>query len=126
MKSVNSMLYRKITSYLEDYLKSDSDKILILEGASQVGNSFSIREVGSRLFPNYVEINFVEDDEGQQLFKNIHKKEDFYLTLSMVAGETEATLLAKTNGNALKKAYSLRQVRYHPYYQSTYHEKEQC
>ena len=81
------MLYRKITSYLEDYLKSDSDKILILEGARQVGKSFSIREVGSRLYPNYVEINFVEDDEGKQLFKNIHKKEDFYLTLSMVAGD---------------------------------------
>lgn len=81
------MLYRKITSYLEDYLKSDSDKILILEGARQVGKSFSIREVGSRLYPNYVEINFVEDDEGKQLFKNTHKKEDFYLTLSMVAGD---------------------------------------
>ena len=81
------MLYRKITSYIEDYLKSDSDKILILEGARQIGKSFSIREVGRRLYPNYVEINFVEDDEGEQLFKNIHKKEDFYLTLSMVAGD---------------------------------------
>jgi hypothetical protein len=80
------MLYRKITSYIEDYLKSDTDKILILEGARQVGKSFSIREAGTRLFPNYVEINFVEDDEGEQLFKNIHKKEDFYLTLSMIAG----------------------------------------
>ena len=81
------MLYRKITSYIEDYLKSDTDKILILEGARQIGKSFSIREVGARLYPNYVEINFVEDDEGDQLFKNIHKKEDFYLTLSMVAGD---------------------------------------
>ena len=81
------MLYRKITSYIEDYLKSDMDKILILEGARQVGKSFSIREVGTRLFSNYVEINFVEDDEGEQLFKNIHKTEDFYLTLSMVAGD---------------------------------------
>lgn len=81
------MLYRKITSYIEDYLKSDTDKILILEGARQVGKSFSIREAGTRLFPNYVEINFVEDDEGEQLFKNIHKKEDFYLTLSMIAGD---------------------------------------
>lgn len=80
------MLYRKITSYIEDYLKSDTDKILVMEGARQVGKSFSIREVGKRLFPNYVEINFVVDDEGEQLFKNIHKKEDFYLTLSMVAG----------------------------------------
>lgn len=81
------MLYRKITSYIEDYLKSDTDKILILEGARQIGKSFSIREVGNRLFPNFVEINFVEDDEGEQLFKNIHKKEDFFLTLSMIAGD---------------------------------------
>ena len=81
------MLYRKITSYIEDYLKSDSDKILIVEGARQIGKSYSIREVGTRLYPNYVEISFVEDDEGEQLFKNIHKKEDFYLTLSMVAGD---------------------------------------
>ena len=81
------MLYRKITSYIDDYLKSDTDKILILEGARQIGKSFSVREAGDRLFPNFVEINFVEDDEGDQLFKNIHKKEDFYLTLSMVAGD---------------------------------------
>lgn len=71
------MLYRKITSYIEDYLKSDTDKILILEGARQIGKSFSIREAGTRLYKNFVEINFVEDDEGDQLFKNIHKKEDF-------------------------------------------------
>ena len=81
------MLYRKITSYLENHLKSGTDKILILQGARQIGKSFSIREVGTRLYNNFVEINFVEDDEGDQLFKNIHKKEDFYLTLSMVAGD---------------------------------------
>ena len=38
------MLYRKITSYIEDYLKSDTDKILILEGVRQIGKSFSTRE----------------------------------------------------------------------------------
>lgn len=86
MKSVKTMLYRKITSYIEEYLKSDTDKILILDGARQIGKSFSVREAGRRLYPNFVEINFVEDDEGKQLFKNIHRKEDFYLTLSMVAG----------------------------------------
>ena len=75
------MLYRKITSYLEKHLKSGADKILILQGARQIGKSFSIREVGTRLYKNFIEINFVEDDEGDQLFKNIHKKEDFYFTL---------------------------------------------
>ena len=44
------MLYRKITSYIEDYLKSDTDKILILEGARQIGKSFSIREAGAQLY----------------------------------------------------------------------------
>ena len=44
------MLYRKITSYIEDYLKSDNDKILILEGARQIGKSFSISEVCTRLY----------------------------------------------------------------------------
>jgi predicted AAA+ superfamily ATPase len=81
------MLYRKITTYIENYLKSDTNKILVLEGARQTGKSYSIREVGKRLYRNFIEINFVEDDEGDQLFKNIHKKEDFYLTLSMIAGK---------------------------------------
>lgn len=31
------MLYRKIGTYIEDHLKSDSDKILVLEGSRQIG-----------------------------------------------------------------------------------------
>ena len=81
------MLYRKIGNFIEEHLKSDSDKILILEGARQVGKSYIIREVGTRLYKNFVEINFVEDDESPQLFKKIHTTEEFYLTLSMVAGK---------------------------------------
>lgn len=86
------MLYRKIDKYIEDHLKSDSDKILVLEGARQIGKSYIIREVGTRLYKNFVEVNFVEDDEGPQLFKNIHTTEGFYLTLSMVAGEKMDTI----------------------------------
>lgn len=80
------MLYRKISKYLEDYLKSDSDKILVIEGARQIGKSFIIREVGSRLYKNFVEINFVEDDEGNQVFKDIRTTDDFYLSLSIASG----------------------------------------
>ena len=80
------MLYRKISAYLEDYLRSGNDKILILEGARQIGKSFIIREVGKQVYPNFIEVNFVEDDEGPQLFKNIHNVSDFYFVLSSVAG----------------------------------------
>ena len=80
------MLYRKIKSYIEDHLKSNDDKILLIEGARQIGKSYIIRNVGTALYDNYVEINFVADDEGEKVFKNVHTTEEFYLNLSMVAG----------------------------------------
>ena len=80
------MLYRKIKSYIEEHLKSNDDKILLIEGARQIGKSFIIRNVGTALYDNYVEINFVADDEGEKVFKNVHTTEEFYLNLSMVAG----------------------------------------
>lgn len=81
------MLNRKITRYLEQHLVSASNKILLVEGARQVGKSYVIREVGQRLFANYVELNFVTDNEGVQLFKNVHTVDEFYLRLSSVAGD---------------------------------------
>lgn len=80
------MLYRKITQYVEDFLSSENDKILILDGARQVGKSFTIRDVGNRLYPHFIEINFVEDDEGEQFFKEIHTTEEFYFKLSAKYG----------------------------------------
>ena len=80
------MLYRKIKSYIEEHLKSNEDKILLIEGARQIGKSYIVRNVGTALYDNYVEINFVADDEGEKIFKNIHTTEEFYLNLSMVAG----------------------------------------
>lgn len=82
-----SVLYRKIGEFIEEHLSSNSDKILVLEGARQVGKSFIIREIGKKIFNNFVEINFVTDDEGSQIFKNIHTTDDFYFNLSMVAGD---------------------------------------
>ncbi len=80
------MLKRKIEDYITSHLQSDSDKILIVEGARQIGKSFIIRTIGSALFDNFIEINFVRDDEGEQMFKSIRTIEDFYFTLSSVHG----------------------------------------
>ncbi len=85
------MLKRKIEKTIVDYLSSESNKILIIDGARQIGKSFIIRYVGSEFlkekFPNFIELNFVEDSLGDQLFKKVNNKEDFYLQLSMVAGD---------------------------------------
>ena len=80
------MLYRKIRTYIEDYLRSNEDKILLIEGARQIGKSYIISDVGKEVYKNYVEINFVLDDEGDKIFKNVSTTEEFYLKLSIVAG----------------------------------------
>ncbi len=81
------MLYRKIEKDIEGYLRSEDDRIMILEGARQIGKSFIIREVGKKLYDNFIEINFAEDDEGPKIFKGIGTTEGFYFTLSSVYGE---------------------------------------
>ena len=81
------MLYRKIESTIESHLKSDSKKILLIDGARQVGKTYIIRHVGQRLFENYIEINMVEDSLGDRLFANTKTVEDFYLHVSMLEGD---------------------------------------
>lgn len=81
------MLYRKIKKDIEGYLRAEDDRIMILEGARQIGKSFIIREVGKKLYDNFIEINFAEDDEGPKIFKGIGTTEGFYFTLSSVYGE---------------------------------------
>ena len=66
-----AMLYRKISAEIEAHLLSGNDKIMVVEGARQIGKSYIIREVGKRLFKNFVEINFVKDNETEGLFRNI-------------------------------------------------------
>jgi uncharacterized protein len=81
------MLFRKIEAQIEEHLQSQDDRIMILDGARQIGKSFIIREVGSRLYVNFIELNFVRDDEGPQLFKGVRTTEEFYFVLSSVYGE---------------------------------------
>ena len=80
------MLKRKIEKYLKDHLKSNSNKMLILAGARQIGKSYIIRHVGKRLFPNYVEINMAEDSFGPRIFADAKTLDDFYISLSTIAG----------------------------------------
>lgn len=80
------MLYRKISAEIETHLRSGNDKIMVVEGARQIGKSYIIREVGNRLYKNFVEINFAKDDETDGLFRNIRGLDEFYVTLSMIAG----------------------------------------
>ena len=81
------MLFRKIEKLINEHLRSDSKRILLIDGARQIGKTYIIRHVGEKLFENYIEINMVEDSLGDRLFENVKTVEDFYLQVSMTAGE---------------------------------------
>lgn len=81
------MLYRKIARRIEEYLSSDSKQLLLIDGARQTGKSYIVRWVGQRMFPNYIEINMEEDRLGDRVFAQARTVSDFYLALSIVAGD---------------------------------------
>ena len=91
------MLYRKITKRIEEYLSSDSDRMLLIDGARQIGKSYIIRHVGEKMFSNYIEINMEEDKLRDRIFAEAKTTKDFYMALSIVAGnkmkERENTLV---------------------------------
>ncbi len=81
------MLFRTIESTIRQHLASGTEKILLVDGARQVGKTTSVRRVGRAMFPNFIEVNMLEDALHDKLFASVRKKEDFYLQLSMIAGD---------------------------------------
>lgn len=81
------MLYRKIEKVIEDHLRSNSNKIMLINGARQVGKTYIIRCVGQKLFKNFIEINMVEDYSRNRIFENIKTVDDLYFNLSVMAGD---------------------------------------
>lgn len=80
-------MYRKISKYIEEYLSSNEEKILCIDGARQVGKSYIIRELAEKHFKNYVEINMADDKVGDKLFSNVKTIESFYIELSVISGD---------------------------------------
>ena len=81
------MLYRKIAREIEAHLKKPDAPILLIDGARQVGKTYIIREVGGRLFPNFIELNMVDDSSSTGMFRNVRTIDDFYFHVSSIAGE---------------------------------------
>lgn len=91
------MLYRKIEALIESHFAGKSEKILLIDGARQIGKTYIVRHVGKKHFENFIEINMIEDSLRDRLFAEVRTVEDFYLRVSMIAGnkmhEKENTLI---------------------------------
>lgn len=81
------MFYRKIEEKLNRYYQDENAKILVIDGARQIGKSFIVRETAKRAFPHLVEINLKDDFEGDKLFDKTRTTEGFYLQVSALYGD---------------------------------------
>lgn len=81
------MLRRKIRPVIYNHLASKNSKIMVIDGARQIGKSYIIRDVAKELFPNYIEIDFVEDKAGDKIFESATTTEELYFRLSTIAGD---------------------------------------
>ena len=86
-----------IDRYLDGLIKEHYDNTqnaLLLSGARQVGKSYAIRKYGKANYSCFIEINFIEQPQAIQIFRNATSVADLLLRLStfvqqpLVKGDT--------------------------------------
>lgn len=89
-------MYRKLMTYLESWKISTHRKPLILQGARQVGKTYSILEFGRLHYDNVAYFNFETDPKLNETFAESLDPDYLLPILSHIAGETivrEKTLI---------------------------------
>ena len=89
-------MYRKIMKYLEEWKASEHRKPLILQGARQVGKTYSILEFGRTHYENVAYFNFETNPKLNVTFEENVSPDYLIPILSHIAGQTivrEKTLI---------------------------------
>lgn len=89
-------MYRKIMKYLEEWKESPHRKPLILQGARQVGKTYSVLEFGRNHYENVAYFNFESNPKLANTFEENISPDYLIPILSHIAGQTiikEKTLI---------------------------------
>lgn len=89
-------MYRKIMEYLKDWKDSTYRKPLILQGARQVGKTYTILEFGRTYYDNVVYFNFETNPKLNTTFEENISPDYLIPILSHISGQTivkERTLI---------------------------------
>lgn len=89
-------MYRKIMDFLENWKESKHRKPLILQGARQVGKTYSVLEFGRKHYENVAYFNFEMNPRLNETFEENISPDYLIPILSHIAGQTiikEKTLI---------------------------------
>lgn len=78
---------RKIEDSIINFWKTKKNKALLLTGARQVGKTFIIRQCAKKYFRSFIEINFLENKDAQDLFLDFRNSKDILLRISALASQ---------------------------------------
>lgn len=81
-------MYRKIMNFLEGWRESSYRKPLILQGARQVGKTYSILEFGRKYYENVAYFNFETTPKLNETFEENISPEHLIPILSHISGQT--------------------------------------
>lgn len=76
------MLKRKAYKKLLEWKETPLKKSLMIKGARQVGKTYLVREFGKNEYDNFVEINFIKNEELKEIFDGELTAENVYKRLS--------------------------------------------
>lgn len=81
------MLKRKAYDKLKEWKTQHKNNCLMVKGARQVGKTYLIREFGKSEYENFVEINFIKNQELKQIFNGALDADSVYKRMTaMVEG----------------------------------------
>ena len=89
-------MYRKIMRFLEAWKEDEHRKPLVLQGARQVGNTYSVLEFGRTCYENVAYFNFETNPKLNETFEEDISPDYLIPILSHIAGQTivkEKTLI---------------------------------
>ena len=81
-------MYRKITSFLQAWKENEHRKPLILQGARQVGKTYSVLEFGRTHYENVAYFNFETNPKLNETFEENISPDYLIPILSHIAGQT--------------------------------------
>lgn len=76
------MISRKIDRVFDEFYELGAREALLVDGARQVGKTWSIREFGKRHFKTVVEINFIKTKGAQNLFEGVENVQQLLVKIS--------------------------------------------
>lgn len=81
---MESMLKRKVDSFLEEWKRNSNRKPLIIKGARQVGKTRSIEWFAKRNYKNVIQINFVEQQKYRDIFNDGFEVDSILKNISLL------------------------------------------